>query len=77
MEQLPSRCPYPTLVARTSGYLKQAVYSKSIQDLGHFMLNDAVAFITPDIIVRLWQETEYRREVCRPPGIGSSLCTVV
>lgn len=41
------------------------------------MLTDAVAFVTPDIIGRQWQESEYRLEVRRPPGIGSSLCEVV
>ena len=60
MEQRQSRCPDPhpsCLYLWLS--VKQTVCRKSIQDLGHFMLTDAVAFITPDTIGRVWQGSEY------------------
>jgi hypothetical protein len=49
------------------GYVKQCVYSVRINDIEHLnaRITEAVHSVTPDVLCRVWQELEYRLDVCK------------
>jgi hypothetical protein len=49
------------------GYVKQTVYSVRIHNIQHSKqrIREAAASVTPDVLGRVWQEMEYRSDVCR------------
>ncbi|GBN40733.1 hypothetical protein AVEN_125519-1 [Araneus ventricosus] len=49
------------------GYVKQHVYSELINDINHLKqrITDVNHFVTPDILTRVWEELDYRLDVCR------------
>ena len=49
------------------GYVKQCVYSVRINDIDHLKerIRDAIHSVTPDVLLRVWNELEYRLDVCR------------
>jgi hypothetical protein len=49
------------------GYVKQTIYSvriHNIQDLKQ-RIREVAASVTPDVLVRVWQQMEYHLDVCR------------
>ncbi|GBO08300.1 hypothetical protein AVEN_171614-1 [Araneus ventricosus] len=49
------------------GYVKQHVYSERINDINHFKqrITDVIHTVTPDVLTRVWEELDYRLDVCR------------
>jgi hypothetical protein len=49
------------------GYVKQTVYSVRIHNIQHLKqrIREVAASVTPDVLGRVWQEVEYRLDVCR------------
>jgi hypothetical protein len=49
------------------GYVMQCAYSVRINDTEHLKvrITEAVHSVTPDVLRRVWQELEYRLNVCR------------
>lgn len=48
------------------GYIKNIVYAQNIQSLQHLMegINDEIATVTPDMILRTWTEMDCCLDVC-------------
>ncbi|GBN75140.1 hypothetical protein AVEN_15164-1 [Araneus ventricosus] len=49
------------------GYVKQHVYSGRINDINHLKqrITDVIRSVTPDVLTRVWEELDYRLDVCR------------
>ncbi|GBM66040.1 hypothetical protein AVEN_39592-1 [Araneus ventricosus] len=49
------------------GYVKQHVYSERINDINHLKqrITDVIHSVTPDVLTRVWEELDYRLDVCR------------
>ncbi|GBN54976.1 hypothetical protein AVEN_261494-1 [Araneus ventricosus] len=49
------------------GYVKQHMYSERITDINHLKqkITDVVRSVTPDVLTRVWEELDYRLDVCR------------
>ncbi|GBO11045.1 hypothetical protein AVEN_10652-1 [Araneus ventricosus] len=49
------------------GYVKQHVYSELINDINHLKhrITDVIHSVTPDVLTRVWEELDYRLDVCR------------
>jgi hypothetical protein len=49
------------------GYVKRIVYSIRVDNIQHLKqrIREAAASVTPDVLGRVWQEMEYRLDVCR------------
>ncbi|GBM07241.1 hypothetical protein AVEN_25495-1 [Araneus ventricosus] len=49
------------------GYVKQHVYSEHINDINHLKqrITDVIHSVTPDVLTRVWEELDYRLDVCR------------
>ncbi|GBN59822.1 hypothetical protein AVEN_224639-1 [Araneus ventricosus] len=49
------------------GYVKQHVYSERINDINHLKqrISDVIPFVIPDVLTRVWEELDYRLDVCR------------
>jgi hypothetical protein len=49
------------------GYVKQIVYSVHIHNIQHLKqrIREPAACVTPDVLGLVWQEMEYRLDVCR------------
>ena len=49
------------------GYVKDKVYGVKINDLAHLKarITEAINSVTPDMLGRVWDELEYRLDVCR------------
>ena len=49
------------------GHVKNLVYQVKIQNLAHLKnrITDAINSITPDMLGRVWDELEYRLDICR------------
>ncbi|GBN64556.1 hypothetical protein AVEN_202588-1 [Araneus ventricosus] len=49
------------------GYVKQHVYSERISDINHLKqrITDVINSATPDVLTRVWEELDYRLDVCR------------
>jgi hypothetical protein len=49
------------------GYVKQCVYSVRINNTEHLKarITEAVRSVTPDVLRHVWQELEYRLNVCK------------
>lgn len=49
------------------GHVKNIVYSEKIRDIAHLRerIVEAVASVTPDMLLNTWKETEYRLDVAR------------
>ncbi|GBM24219.1 hypothetical protein AVEN_22558-1 [Araneus ventricosus] len=49
------------------GYVKQHVYSERINDNKHLKqrITDVTHSVRPDVLTRVWEELEYRLDVCR------------
>ncbi|GBO36066.1 hypothetical protein AVEN_187629-1 [Araneus ventricosus] len=49
------------------GYVKQHVYSERINDINHLeqRITDVIHSVTADVLTRVWQELDYRLDVCR------------
>jgi hypothetical protein len=49
------------------GYIKQCVYSVHMTNTDHLKgrITEAVHQVTPDVLCRVWQELEYRSDVCK------------
>jgi hypothetical protein len=49
------------------GYIKQCVYSVHINSADHLKasITEALHSVTPDVLRRVWQELDYRLDVCR------------
>ncbi|PSN32505.1 hypothetical protein C0J52_21944, partial [Blattella germanica] len=48
-------------------YVNQCVYSVRINDIGHLKerIRGAIHSVIPDVLLRVWNELEYRLDVCR------------
>ncbi|GBN51145.1 hypothetical protein AVEN_267275-1, partial [Araneus ventricosus] len=49
------------------GYVKQHVYSERINDINHLKqrITDVIHSVTPGVLTRVWEELDYRLDVCR------------
>ncbi|GBN17400.1 hypothetical protein AVEN_212158-1, partial [Araneus ventricosus] len=49
------------------GYVKQHVYSERINDINHLKqrITDVIHSVTSDVLTRVWEELDYRLDVCR------------
>ncbi|GBM70231.1 hypothetical protein AVEN_147154-1 [Araneus ventricosus] len=49
------------------GYVKQHVYIERINDINHLKqrITDVIHSVTPDVLSRVWEELDYRSDVCR------------
>ncbi|GBM37372.1 hypothetical protein AVEN_48145-1 [Araneus ventricosus] len=49
------------------GYVKQHVYIERISDINHLKQRITVIIhsVTPDVLTRVWEELDYRLDVCR------------
>ncbi|GBN79989.1 hypothetical protein AVEN_83560-1 [Araneus ventricosus] len=49
------------------GYVKQHVYSERVNDINHLKqgITDVIHSVTPDVLTRVWEELDYRLDVCR------------
>ncbi|GBM49949.1 hypothetical protein AVEN_22461-1 [Araneus ventricosus] len=49
------------------GYVKQHVFSERINDINHLKqrITDVIHSVTPDVLTRVWEELDYRLDVCR------------
>jgi hypothetical protein len=49
------------------GFVKQIIYRVRIHNIQHLKqrIRKAAASVTPDVLVRVWQEMEYHLDVCR------------
>ncbi|GBM31082.1 hypothetical protein AVEN_32465-1 [Araneus ventricosus] len=49
------------------GYVKQHVNSERINDINHLKqrITDVIHSVTPDSFTRVWEELDYRLDVCR------------
>ena len=49
------------------GYVKDLVYQVRINDLAHLKtrITNAINSVTPEMLGRVWQEWEYRLDICR------------
>ncbi|GBN16325.1 hypothetical protein AVEN_182483-1, partial [Araneus ventricosus] len=49
------------------GYVKQHVYSERINDINHLKqrITDVIHSLTPDVLTRVWEELDYRLDMCR------------
>ncbi|GBL99202.1 hypothetical protein AVEN_140669-1 [Araneus ventricosus] len=49
------------------GYVKQHVYSERITDINHLKqrITDVIHSVTPIVLTRMWEELDYRLDVCR------------
>jgi hypothetical protein len=65
--QVFAHCPYERFMGLW-GYVKDKMFVPpqpvSIPDLQN-RIEAAVATITPDLLIRVWQELDYRLDVCR------------
>jgi hypothetical protein len=67
-KQWPPRSPDLTpLYFYLWGYVKQTVYNETINDIDQLKqrIRAAIASVTPDVLGHVWQEVEYRLDVCR------------
>ncbi|GBN01928.1 hypothetical protein AVEN_113798-1 [Araneus ventricosus] len=48
-------------------YVKQHVYSERMNDINHLKqrITDVIHSVTPDVLTRVWEELDYRLDVCR------------
>ncbi|GBM07131.1 hypothetical protein AVEN_177091-1 [Araneus ventricosus] len=48
------------------GYVKQHVYSERISDINTLeqRITDVIHSVTPDVLTRVWEELDYRLDVC-------------
>ncbi|GBN85208.1 hypothetical protein AVEN_114843-1 [Araneus ventricosus] len=53
------------------GYVKQHVCSERVNDINHLKqrITDVIHSVTPDVLTRVWEELDYRLDVCRA-GMG-------
>ncbi|GBN71809.1 hypothetical protein AVEN_47120-1 [Araneus ventricosus] len=58
------------------GYVKQHVYSERINDINHLKqrITDLIHSVTPDVLIRVWEELDCRLDVCRATNGGTSNC---
>ncbi|GBM02072.1 hypothetical protein AVEN_209758-1 [Araneus ventricosus] len=49
------------------GYVKQHVFSERINDINHLKqrITDVIHSVTPHVLTRVWEELEYRLDVCK------------
>ncbi|GBN63446.1 hypothetical protein AVEN_177709-1 [Araneus ventricosus] len=49
------------------GYVKQHGYSERINEINHLKqrITNVIHSVTPDILTRVWEELDYRLDVCR------------
>ncbi|GBM33935.1 hypothetical protein AVEN_178006-1, partial [Araneus ventricosus] len=49
------------------GYVKQHVYSERFNDINHLKqrITDVIHSVTPYVLARVWEELDYRLDVCR------------
>jgi hypothetical protein len=49
------------------GFIKDVVYGRKVQDLADLRQHiiEAVELITPHMLINMWQELEYRLDICR------------
>ncbi len=49
------------------GYVKDLVYQVGINDLAHLKtrITNTINSVTPEMLGRVWQEWEYRLDICR------------
>jgi hypothetical protein len=49
------------------GYVKQCLYSVRINNIEHLKarITEVVRYVTPGVLRRVWQELEYRLNVCK------------
>ncbi|GBO08559.1 hypothetical protein AVEN_141635-1 [Araneus ventricosus] len=49
------------------GSVKQHVYSECTNDINHLKhrITDVIYSVTPDVLTRVWEELDYRSDVCR------------
>ena len=49
------------------GAYKELVYQVKIDDVAHLKsrITDAIDSVTPDMLGRVWQELEFRLDICR------------
>ncbi|GBM70342.1 hypothetical protein AVEN_200348-1 [Araneus ventricosus] len=49
------------------GYVKQHVYGEGINDINHLKqrITDFIHSGAPDVLTRVWEELDYRLDVCR------------
>jgi hypothetical protein len=67
-KQWPPRSPDLTsLDFYFSWYVKQTVYSVRISNIKHLkqQIKEVAASVNPNVLGRVWQEIEYRLDVCR------------
>jgi hypothetical protein len=50
------------------GFVKRIICSVHIQNIQHLKqrIVDAAAWAAADVLGRVWQQTEYRSDICRP-----------
>ncbi|GBM52251.1 hypothetical protein AVEN_39767-1, partial [Araneus ventricosus] len=48
-------------------YMKQHGHSERINDINHLKqrITDVIHSVTPDVLTRVWEELDYRLDVCR------------
>ena len=49
------------------GFIKNVVYRRKVRDLADLRqrIIEAVELITPHMLINMWQELEYRLDICR------------
>jgi len=49
------------------GFIKDVVYRRKVRDLADLRqrIIEAVELITPHMLINMWQELEYRLDICR------------
>ncbi|GBO07407.1 hypothetical protein AVEN_33835-1 [Araneus ventricosus] len=58
------------------GYVTQHVYIELINDINHLKqrITDVIHSVTPDVLTRVWEELDYRLDVCRATNGATSNC---
>ncbi|GBM15849.1 hypothetical protein AVEN_260127-1 [Araneus ventricosus] len=59
------------------GYVKQHMYSERINDINHLKqrITDVIHSVTPDVLTCVWEELDYRLDVCKATnGTHIELC---
>ncbi|GBO06793.1 hypothetical protein AVEN_265090-1 [Araneus ventricosus] len=65
------------------GYVKQHVYSERINDINHLKqrITDVIHSVTPHVLTRVWEELDYRLDVCSAtngaPALNSCECMLM
>ncbi|GBM42058.1 hypothetical protein AVEN_30410-1 [Araneus ventricosus] len=58
------------------GYVKHHVYSERINDINHLKqrITDVIHSVTPDVLTRVWEELDYRLDMCRATNGAHMRC---